>query len=48
MSLAHATRDHLADIARRLDAAAHAEKGKIVAEATQFYGWSKARSCMPT
>lgn len=43
MSLAHATRDHLADIARRLDAAAHAEKGKIVAEATQFYGWSKAK-----
>lgn len=42
-SLSHATREHLAAIARRLATAGHGEKGQIVAEATQFYGWSTAK-----
>lgn len=43
MSLAPDHRDHLAEIARRLDAAAHGERATIVSEACAFYGWSTAK-----
>lgn len=43
MALQTDLREHLAEIARRLDAAAHSEKGAIVAEALKFYGWSRAK-----
>lgn len=40
MSLSPETRAHLAEIARRLDAAGHGERGTIVNEVKALYGWS--------
>lgn len=36
-------RAHLADVARRLDAAGHGARGALVADVTAFYGWSPAK-----
>lgn len=43
MALAPDTREHLAEVARRLDKASHGERAVIVDAACQFYGWSKAK-----
>ncbi|MDO8934217.1 MAG: hypothetical protein Q7U97_17645 [Rhodocyclaceae bacterium] len=43
MPLAPDNREHLAEIARRLDAAPHGERAAIVAEAREFYDWSTAK-----
>ncbi|MDD5249671.1 MAG: hypothetical protein PHY45_11830 [Rhodocyclaceae bacterium] len=43
MSLAPDHREHLAEIARRLDASRHGESAAIVEEACGFYGWSVAK-----
>lgn len=43
MALSPETRAHLAEVARRLDAAGHAEKGGIVEEVMRFYGWSRSK-----
>lgn len=39
--LAPETRDYLSSLARRLDAASHGAKSRLVAEAAGFLGWSK-------
>lgn len=43
MALSPETRQHLAEVARRLDTAGHAEKGRITEEVMQFYGWSRSK-----
>lgn len=43
MAVAPDTRAHLADVARRLDAAGHGQRAGIVEEAMRFYGWSRAK-----
>lgn len=43
MPLAPDTRDHLRQIASRLDAAAFSERGPIVQEVMDLYGWSKTK-----
>lgn len=36
-------REHLAEIARRLETAGHGERAVIIDEASRFYGWSRAK-----
>lgn len=43
MALAPDQREHLAEVARRLDTASHGERAVIVEAACQLYGWSKAK-----
>ena len=43
MALSPEARAHLAEVAQRLDAAGHAEKGRIIDEVVQFYGWSRSK-----
>ena len=43
MPLAPGTRDHLRQIASRLDAAAFCRRGPIVQEVMDLYGWSKTK-----
>ena len=43
MALAPDNREHLAEIARRLDAAMHGQRAAIVEEARGLYGWSVAK-----
>lgn len=43
MALAPNQREHLAEVARRLDAAPHGERAGIVDTACGLYGWSKAK-----
>lgn len=42
MALEADIRDYLADVARRIDAAAHGQTEPIVSEVTGFLGWSRA------
>lgn len=43
MPVAPDIREYLADVARRIDAAARGETDSIVQEVTQFLGWSRAK-----
>lgn len=43
MPIAPDIRDYLADVARRLDAAGHGERGVIAAEVCAFLGWSPGK-----
>lgn len=43
MALSPETRAHLAEVARQLDAAGHAEKGRLTDQVAAFYGWSRSK-----